>query len=54
MGEVMWWFRQQYRGTVLLLPFMADLLQGSSYMDGLDNQVRPMIQTLFLNNDAVF
>jgi hypothetical protein len=24
------------------------------YVDGLDNQVHPMIQTLFPNNDAVF
>jgi hypothetical protein len=32
-GEVLWWFGQQYRGNVSvpLLPFMAELLQGSTW-----------------------
>jgi hypothetical protein len=37
-----------------LLPFMAELLQGSTYMDRLCNKVHPMMQTLFLNNETVF
>jgi hypothetical protein len=32
---------------------MAELLQGSTYVEKLGNQVQPMIQTLFPNNDAV-
>jgi hypothetical protein len=40
---------------VPLLPFMAELLLGSMWTwTGLGNQVHPMTQTLFLNNDAVF
>jgi hypothetical protein len=38
---------------VTLLPFMADLLQGDN-VDRLSNQVHPIIQTLFPNNNAVF
>jgi hypothetical protein len=38
---------------VPLLPFMAELLQ-KEHVDRLGNQMPPMIQTLFPNNDAVF
>jgi hypothetical protein len=36
-----------------LLPFTAELLQGSTYIERLGNQVQPMIQTSFPNNDAI-
>jgi hypothetical protein len=39
---------------VPLLCFIAELLQESTYMDVLGNEVHLMIQTLFPNNDAVF
>jgi hypothetical protein len=43
MGDVLWWFRQQYRGTLLvpLLHFMDELLQ-REYVDKLGNQVHRM------------
>jgi hypothetical protein len=37
-----------------LLPFMAELLQESQYVDRLGSQVHFMIQMLFPQNDAVF
>jgi hypothetical protein len=30
------------------------MVSGREYVDRLGNQVRPKVQTLFLNNDAVF
>jgi hypothetical protein len=57
-GEVLWWFGQQYRGTVFCwfhyYPSWPNyLLQGNTW-DRFGNQARPINQTLFLNNDAVF
>jgi hypothetical protein len=33
---------------------MAEFLQGNTYVDRLGNQVHPVIQLLFSNNDAIF
>jgi hypothetical protein len=54
-GSVMVWAAISWYSILLvpLLPFMAELLQGSTW-DRLGNQVHPMIQTLFPKNDAVF
>jgi hypothetical protein len=55
-GSVMFWTAVSWYNILLisLLTIMGELLQGSMYMDRLGNQVHPMIQTLFLNNYAVF
>jgi hypothetical protein len=39
---------------VPLLPFMAELLQGCTYVDRVGNKLDPIIHMLFPNNDAVF
>jgi hypothetical protein len=56
VGSVMVWAAISWYSILLVpfLPFMAELLQGSMYVDRLGNQVHPMNQTLFPNNDAVF
>jgi hypothetical protein len=54
-GEVLWWFGQQYRGTVFCWSRYHHSWPNycKGYVDRLGNQVHPMIQTLFPNN-AVF
>jgi hypothetical protein len=54
-GSVMVWAAILWYTTLLvpLLSFMARLLQ-RNYVNRLGNQVPPMIQTLLLNNHAVF
>jgi hypothetical protein len=49
--EVLWWFEQQYCGILLdpLLPFMAELLQGSVWTGWVIRCI-----PWFLNNNAVF
>jgi hypothetical protein len=48
-GEVLWWFGQQYSILLVpLLPFMAELLQGSMWAGWLIS-----CSPLFPNNDAV-
>jgi hypothetical protein len=48
---VMVWVARSWYSILLIpsLPFMA-----REYMNRLGNQVHPLIQTLFLNNDVVF
>jgi hypothetical protein len=55
-GSVMVWAAISSYNILLvpLFPFMAKLLKGVRYMERLGDQVHPMIQMLFPNNDAVF
>jgi hypothetical protein len=47
-AEISWY-------SILLVPFtLHDRITAKEYVDRLGNQVYPMIQTLFPNNDTVF
>jgi hypothetical protein len=54
-GKVLWWFGQQNHGTVFCWlhsnPSWPNYCQ--EYVARLGSQVHPMVQALFLNNDAV-
>jgi hypothetical protein len=55
-GSVMVWAAVLWYSTLLvpLLPFMAELLEGSTWAGWVIRCIHPMIQTLFPSNDAVF
>jgi hypothetical protein len=55
-GEVLWWFGQQNRDKVICCSHYYPSWPSycNEYGDRLANQVHPMIQTLFANNDVVF
>jgi hypothetical protein len=55
-SSVMVWVTIPWYNILLvpLLSFMAELQQGSKYVDRLGNQMHLMIQNLCLNNGAVF
>jgi hypothetical protein len=47
------WAAMSWYSVVPLLPFLAELLQGSTGTGWVIRYIHPVIQTLFLNNDAV-
>jgi hypothetical protein len=53
-SSTMVWAAISWYSTAFACPTFHGRITAREYVDGLGNQVHPMIQTLFPNNDAVF